>query len=145
MFNRFTSGTPHGNALTHLRNMFGYFTAATLLALFLGIGASIAPGSLIAGIFFGVVTAGIALVGGIFATMFMRSLFGLAQTGQFLQYAGFWLSSWLALKFTAAVSDGALTLTAPFVTALVLVAVAFAGAIYNGEVPKRSWLPVKKK
>ncbi len=77
--------------------------------------------------------------------MFMRKLFGLVQTGQFLQYAGFWLSSWFALKFTAAVSDGVITLTAPFVTALVLVAVAFTGAIYHGEVPKRSWMPVKKK
>lgn len=145
MFKRFKSGTPHGNALTHLRNMFGYFSAATLLVLILGIGAHIAPGGLFAGIVFGFVAAGIALIGGIFATMFMRNVFGLVQTGQFLQYAGFWLSSWIALKFTAAVSDGAITLTAPFVTALVLVTVAFTGAIYHGEVPKRSWMPVKKK
>lgn len=145
MLKRFTSGTPHGNALKHLRNMFGYFAASALLVLFVGCGASVASASIVPGIFAALLTAGIGLVGGIFATMFMRNAFGLVQTGRLLQYAGFWFTTWLALHIAAAAFGGAISLTAPLVAAFCIFALAFTGATAFGEVPKRTWLPIKKK
>ncbi len=132
--------------MKHMRNLFGYFLAATLVVAFAGIGAEVA-GSIWLAIAASAVVASIALVGGIFVTMIFRTLFKLVQTGRILQYAGFWLTSFLGLKAAASLFATALFVTNPLLASFVLFALAFGSATICGEVPMRgrTWLPVKSK
>lgn len=147
MFERFKNiKTPHGNPLRHMRNMLGYFLAASLIVIFAGLGAS-SNGSIVSAVAASAVTAAIGLIGGIFVTMIFRSTFKLVQTGRWLQYAGFWLASWLGLTASAALFVGSVSLTSPLLASFLVFAIGFGSATAFGEVPwrGRTWLPVRRK
>lgn len=141
--NIFKVKTPHRRPWRHLASMFGYFFVAALITTFAGLGAS-AP-SIGTALAASAVTGFVSLVGGIFATMLLRSAFKLVQTGRILQYTGFWLATLPALSLAAWLT-GATVGSAPL-AALVVVAIAFAGATAFGEVPTkgRTWLPMRRK
>jgi hypothetical protein len=136
--------TPHGNHFNHLRNMFGYFLAGALLTVFIGLGADVV-GSLLSAALGAALAAAVALLGGIFVTMIFRTAFRLVQTGRILQYAGFWLSSWLGLE-AAIAATGSLTLSNSFVASLAFFGISFGAATLFGQVPwrGRSWMPIRR-
>lgn len=137
--------------MNHLRNMYLYFLAATVAAFAFGCGTSVAAASLstllLAGVA-AVIVSGCAVLGGIFGTMQMRMRLGLRQTGRVLQYASFTLSAYVGLLVASFVFGsllGAITVSAPFWTALAIFLMAFIPATLFGEVPwqGRTWLPVR--
>jgi len=138
--------TPHGNPFTHLRNMFGYFLAAALITVMAGLGVQVG-GPVLTAALGAAVAASIALLGGIFATMIMRTAFKLAQTGRILQYGGFWLACWLGLEAAAALFADSLALTNALAASAVFFGIGFGAATIFGQVPwrGRTWLPIRRR
>jgi hypothetical protein len=146
MFDRLKNiKTPHGNHFNHLRNMLGYFLAASLIVVFCGPGTS-TTGSIFGATLAAAITAVIGLIGGIFVTMIFRSAFKLVQTGRVLQYLGFWLASSLGLLAAAALS-GSVAVSSPVLAGFAVFAIGFGSATAFGEVPwrGRTWLPLRRK
>ncbi|MBU6453503.1 MAG: hypothetical protein KGS72_17115 [Cyanobacteria bacterium REEB67] len=144
--------TPHRQPLWHLARMFGLFVLAAALTVSLQLGAeSIVPASatravIAASRIEASLTAGaISLLLGILVTASVRRAFNLVQTGRWIQYAGFWFSSWIGLVL-ASHWFGAYELTVPALAGFSFFALAFGFATALGVVPwnGRTWLPMKK-
>lgn len=144
--NPFRVKTPHGRPWRHLAGMFGYFLVGSIVStlVFAGSGSALS-GFLVVLLAGSALSALTALIGGIFATMVMRWLFKLSQTGRFLQYAGFWMAACGGFKLTLWLDIA--TTGSVLLAGLLATAVAFTLATYFGEVPLkgRTWLPVKRK
>jgi hypothetical protein len=144
--------TPHRQPLLHLAKMFGLFVLAAALTVSLQLGAeSIVPGGAsraviaTARIEASFTAAAISLLFGILVTAGVRRLFNLVQTGRFIQYAGFWLSSWLGLVCAGRWFE-AFSLSSPALAGFCFFALAFGFATALGVVPwrGRTWLPMQK-
>lgn len=142
MFNKIFGGpTPHGNASQHLQNMYGYFLLPSLVVLWGHFGV---VSTFWSGLFGAIITAAIGLGGGLAITAVTRHTFNLIQTGRVFQYLAFWLTSWFGLVVSAALF-GSLTLASPVLASLIIWVAAFGLATAFGEVPRRTWLPVRKR
>jgi hypothetical protein len=130
--------------VSHLRNMFLYFLAATLLVFTTGVGLTLGSSWLLIALAAAVIPA-ITLGVGIGSTMQLRGLLSLMQTGRLIQWAAFFIGALLSLHIASLI--GAVTLTSHWLSALVLFATAFGAATVFGEVPwrGRTWLPVRRK
>lgn len=126
----------------HFYNMIGYFVGAAALTLLLGFGVEAA--GLMSGAGAALIIGIVGLVFGLGATIALRALFGLMQTGRILQYVSFFLGSWLGVAL-AALLISTLVVTHAWLAGLVVFAVAFGAATATGEVPikGRTWLPMR--
>lgn len=146
MFNLNKIKTPHGNPLTHFAKMFGFFAIGTAAVLFLGLGASVS-GSLPIELLTAAGVALATLLGGIFSTMILRTVFGLVQTGRMLQYASFAFAGTASILLFAWCFPATITVSSSLLAGLLVFAFAFGPATLAGTVPfkGRSWLPVRKQ
>jgi hypothetical protein len=126
----------------HFLNMIGYFVAAAAVTLFIGFGMS--AGSLLSGLLSAVIVGVTGLTFGLGATIVIRQVFGLMQTGRFIQYLSFFLGTWLGVGL-ASLLISALVITSGAGAALTTFAFAFGAATLVGEVPwkGRTWLPIR--
>lgn len=134
--------------MQHLQKMFLLFLGAAVVTLGFGLGVS-APGLISGGLTAALVAAG-TLAGGVGLTIWLRSRFALIQTGRFLQYGSFWLSSALSFKLVALVFGlfgVTIALSSTALASFVTFALCFAVATAIREVPikGRTWMPVRLK
>lgn len=132
----------HAFKSRHFLNMNGYFIAAAALTLLIGFGMS--AGSLLSGLLSAVVIGVTGLTVGLGATILIRQVFGLMQTGRFIQYLSFFLGTWLGVGLASLLFSG-LVITSAAGAALTTFAFAFGAATLVGEVPwkGRTWLPMR--
>ncbi len=130
----------HVFASRHFLNMLGYFIGAAALSMLLGLGVS--AGGLLSGIAAAAIIGGVGLVVGLGATIVLRSVFSLMQTGRFIQYASFFLGTWLGVSL-ASLAISSLVVSSGWLAGLLIFAIAFGAATLTGEVPTkgRTWLP----
>jgi len=133
--------TPHGDNGQHLFNMLCFFLGATLLSISFGNVVSDAS-ALLGG---GFIVGGVGLAAGLLLTIVFRVLFGLVQTGRFLQYACFWAGTYAGVELADRLFAG-FSSEHPIMLAFAVFALAFMLATWAGEVPirGRTWLPKKK-
>ena len=138
--------TPHGNAYSHFVKMLGFFVFATAVVL-LGVEGVSLTTSFVGGLLLTLSIALSALLGGIFSTLAIRSIFNLVQTGRVIQYIAFALVSTLALSIFEFIFPSNLSIASPLIAGSLLFVLAFLPATLTGTVPykKRSWLPIARK
>jgi len=131
--------------MSYLIKVILYFFASTLVAVGFGLGASFGTGYLIPGLVVALLVAASAVAGGVALTVAARSVFKLAQTGRFVQYASFWAAGALALKVASALFGTVLVVSNAPLTAFVALVVCFTAATLSGQIPwkGRTWLPVR--
>jgi hypothetical protein len=132
----------HAFKSRHFLMMNGYFIAAAAITLLLGFGVS--AGGLLSGAIAAAVIGVTGMFFGLGATIALRAVFGLMQTGRVVQYLSFFLGSWLGVGL-ASLLTGSLVVSSGAGAALLTFALAFGAATLVGEVPwkGRTWLPVR--
>ncbi len=140
MFKKFK--TPHGDAGAHLLRMCVIFILASLVDVFAQIGLTYS-GGIVSEALTAVLLALTTLAGGIVATMVLRTIFELHQTGRVLQYGGFVLASGAAIK-ASSLFVPSLQISNLWLAGAMIVLIAFAVATLTGVMPwrKRTWLPL---
>jgi len=130
----------HVFASRHFRNMLGYFVGAAALTMLLGF--SVSAAGLLSGIGAAAIIGVVGLVFGLGSTIVLRSVFGLMQTGRFIQYLCFFLGTTLGVSL-ASFAFSSLVVSSVWLAGLVIFGIAFGAATLTGEVPLkgRTWLP----
>lgn len=136
--------TPHRKPLRHLLNFYAFFFSGSVCSLYWFHAPSAYGLAILAVAAF---TAAMAVVGGLPMTIIVRALFGLVQTGRFIEYACFWLAASGSVYLSEKWFPNAAGNSPVALRALALVATAFVAASLAGVVPwkERSWLPIRKK
>lgn len=129
---------------SHLINMQIIFFLAVFATFWFEIGAQAGPSliEIAAGAF---LTGAVTLVGGTFVVQRARSIFGLMQTGRWVQYLLFWFAAIAGLELSVWVLPTVIEVSNLALAAAAVVYLGFASAIFVGEVPTqgRSWMPMK--
>ncbi|MDZ4833267.1 MAG: hypothetical protein SGJ27_05645 [Candidatus Melainabacteria bacterium] len=130
----------HAFASRHFLNMLGYFVGASALILLFD--SSISAAGFLSGAAAAVIIGFVGLVVGLGVTIVLRSVFGLMQTGRFIQYLCFFLGTTLGVSL-ASFAVSSLVVPSVWAAGLLIFAIAFGAATWTGEVPVkgRTWLP----
>lgn len=138
--------TPHGNAMSHFAKMFAFFSLASFFVLVTDFGINFTA-SVFAAIPASFAIGLATLLGGIFSTMILRTLFNLAQTGRILQYLSFTLVATMVLAISCTALPSILQPSNVLAGGMALFVIAFLPATLTGVVPykKRTWLPIPHK